>query len=113
MRRNESGHMGRDLFAFTKEWLEKNFDEIPDFLMGCPCFDLALAAQIRKYHGIKSTIDNFVTDFWPAETPHRLCLHEPHRSSWAGKFEHRLPGNLWNKKLANEYFAANKMDICL
>lgn len=113
MRRDESGHMGRDLFSFTKEWLERHWDAIPDFLMGCPCFDLVLAALIRKYHGIMSTKDNFITDIWPAESPHRLCLHEPHKSTWAGKFEHTLPGNVYNRKLANEWFQLNMANIYL
>jgi hypothetical protein len=113
MRRNESGHMGRDLFAFTKGWLNNHFQSIPDFVLGCPCFDLALAAQIRKFHGIKSTMDNFVLDIWPAETPHRYALHENHPSSWAGEKEHIYKANLHNKKLANDYFRRNGIMVTL
>jgi hypothetical protein len=113
MRRNESGHIGRDLFAFTAKWLKDNFDKIPDYIQGAPCFDLALAAQIRKFYGIFSTLENLHQDIWPAETVHRYALHEPHPSEWAGANENTYKANLWNKKLANEWFAQNNPQIRL
>jgi hypothetical protein len=113
MRRDESGHIGRDLFAFTAEWLRREFDAIPDYIQGAPCFDLALAAQIRRFHGIHSTLENLMNDIWPAETPHRYALHEPHPSSWAGVNENTYKANLWNKRLANEWFAKHRQNIKL
>lgn len=113
MRRNESGHIGRDLFAFTSAWLKKFWDEIPDYIQGAPCFDLALAAQIRRYHGIMSTLENLHIDIWPAETPHRYALHEAHPSEWAGVNEHTYKANLWNKKLANAWFLKFNANIHL
>lgn len=109
MRRNEEDHMGRDLFAFTKQWLKREFDDIPDFVQGVPYFDLALAAKIRKYHGIQTTYDNLKDDIWPAETHHRLALHEPHPPSWRGGGA----VNLRNKQLANEWFSRNRREILL
>jgi hypothetical protein len=111
MRRNEAGHIGREIFGFTADWLKKN--PIPDYILGAPCFDLALAAQIRKYHGITSTLQNLHDDIWPAETSVRYALHEPHPSGWAGENENKYKANLWNKCLANEWFAKNKIDIKL
>jgi hypothetical protein len=113
MRRNESGHIGRDLFAFTSKWLRDNFDKIPDYIQGAPCFDLALAAQIRKHYGIFSTLENLHLDIWPAESLHRYATHEAHPSEWAGAMENVYKANLWNKKLANEWFAKNNPAIRL
>jgi hypothetical protein len=113
MRRNEAGHIGREIFAFTVEWLDNQWNKIPDFIPGAPCFDLALAALIRKFHGIQSTLENLHIDIWPAETHERLALHEPHPSAWAGKNEHVYKANLWNKCLANEWFVKNNIPIKL
>lgn len=105
MRRNESGHVGRDLFGFTKKWLEDNLAAIPDFIHGAPCWDLVLAAIIRKNHGIKSDLTNLGVDIWPAETPDRYALHESHPSAWAGSNENKYPANLWNQRLARAWTA--------
>lgn len=113
MRRDESGHIGRDLFAFTAKWLKENMDDIPDYIQGAPCFDLALAAQIRKRFGIFSTLENLHLDIWPAETIHRYALHEPHESEWAGVNENTYKANLHNKKLANDWFRKHNPTIRL
>ena len=113
MRRDESGHVGRDLFAFTSKWLKDNLDSIPDFIQGAPCFDLVLAALIRKQHGIESTLGNLTQDIEPSESPHRLALHAPHPSEWAGAMEYKHPANLWNKKLAVEWCNKNMPSLQL
>lgn len=113
MRRSEIGdtsgeiHMGRELFAFTRQWLEENLDSIPSFYVGCPFFDIVLAAIIRKQHGITSTIENIKEDLYPSDSEHRYALHEPHPSSWAGENEFKFPANLHNRKMAKEWCANN------
>jgi hypothetical protein len=100
-------HVGRDLFGFRAEWLAEHIDIFPDFICGAPLFDIVIAAIIRKYHGINSTLQNMGQDIMPAETSDRFVLHEPHISSWAGPEEHTRPGNIYNRRLAREWAAAN------
>jgi hypothetical protein len=108
IRRVEPGanytHIGRDLFGFRVGWLKDRMPDIPDFYIGAPAFDLALAAMIRKYHGIVSTMDNIGLDFYPSEMDPGMVVHEPHASNWSGHHEFTLPANLWNCRLAREWF---------
>lgn len=113
MRRDEPNHIGREVFCFTAHWLRTHWTKIPDYILGAPCFDLALAAQIRKHHGIKSTMANLHEDIPPAETSDRFAHHSPHPSSWAGAKENTHPANRHNKRLANQWFKANQIDIHL
>jgi len=100
-------HMGRDVFVFRADWLRDHMPEIPDFLLGAPCFDLVLAALIRKARGIPSNKENLHHDIFPCEMPAGLVLHEPHESSWAGANEHTLPANEWNRRLARDWTQKN------
>ncbi len=117
MRRTEPGkprdHMGRELFAFTGAWLDENWDKIPDFILGCPFFDLILAAIIRKERGIDSTTNNLKIDYPVADAEERYAIHEPHLSSWSGVHEHTFPANIHNKKLAKEWCAAHMPSLKL
>jgi len=97
-------HIGREMFMFTSGWIKEHLDEIPEFFIGCPYFDLVIAALIRKYHGFKNTsLDNLGEDFYPADWEWRYALHEPHPSSWAGENEHKFPANIHNRRLAKEW----------
>lgn len=106
-------HMGRELFAFTKEWLDRHMDSIPDFLIGCPFFDLVVAAYIRKQNGLKSTLDNMKEDYPLCEATERYAIHHAHKSSWAGINEFKYPGNLHNRQLAKDWCAENMPSLCL
>lgn len=108
MRRSgEENHMGRDLFAFTVEWLKAHLPAVPDVIIGCPWFDLLLVAMIRKERGIITTKENLCVDFYPCDAAERYALHEPHESSWAGPMENKHPANLHNKKLFEQWTAIN------
>jgi hypothetical protein len=78
---------------------------IPDFYIGAPAFDLAIAALIRKYHGIVSTMENIAIDFYPSEMDPGMVVHEPHASNWSGHHEFTLPANVHNTHLARAYFS--------
>jgi len=77
-----SPHIGRDLFAFTKTWLEKNWNNLGDFILGASDWDLALASLIRLQHGIVSTRKNIEASIHPAELPRGYVLHIAHPSLW-------------------------------
>jgi hypothetical protein len=79
------------------------WDNIPDFLLGAPFWDLCLAAIIRKDRGINTTKENLNLDFFPCETTHRYALHEDHASSWAGENEYVYPANKRNRALFEDY----------
>jgi hypothetical protein len=119
MRRIEPGddpknpHMGRELFCFTKKWLDDNLDTIPDFIIGGPFFDLVMAALIRKQRGIESTVENMKEDIYPCDCEHRYAFHDPHPSSWAGAEEHTLPANLHNRTLARKWCSENMPSLKL
>lgn len=75
-------HFGRDLFAFTMEWLTAKWDEIGDFLIGASDFDLCLCAMIRKDHGLLSTKRLFKDIFYPSEIPLGYVCHCIHQAKW-------------------------------
>lgn len=108
MRRTESNgqpHMGRDLFAFRKGWWIRHRDEVPDYVIGAPYFDLGLVALIRRHCGIEtvSTKANMIEDFYPADTPPPGALHESHVSEWLRPRHQTLPSVLHNKRLFYEW----------
>jgi hypothetical protein len=111
--RRDDDHIGRELFAFRAGWLADNWDEIPDFILGCPVFDLVLAAIIRKAHGFDSTLENMARDLHPADAVVRYALHEPHSSGWAGKNEFKFAGNAHNRKLAKLWCRKNMPTLAL
>jgi len=100
-------HMGRDLFAFTKTWLEKNWNALGDFILGASDWDLALASLIRLQHGIVSTRKNIEASIHPAELPRGYVLHIAHTSLWnqpsninaaASQAHNRLIFKAWAQK---------------
>jgi hypothetical protein len=104
IRRQQSPvHIGRDAFGFTHQWLTEHLHEIPPFYLGAPCFDLVLAALIRKQRGIPSTLENMHEDFYPCEMEPGLVTHEDHPSSWAGDGEHTRPENVANVAMARDW----------
>lgn len=105
MRRDEPGHCGRELFAFTKRWLVET--KLPDFLIGTHQFDLAVAAIVRHRRGIWSNLRNIGTDFYPCDTSERFALHEPHKNEWESRTEH--PSGRHNAALFSDWLSGQKM----
>lgn len=117
MRRTEPGynnvHIGREVFGFRAGWLAERMDLIPDFYCGAPCFDLIIAAIIRKERGIVTTNENLYVDFYPSEISPGIALHEPHQSSWSGPHENTMPANVHNMQLAREWCKNNCPSLSL
>lgn len=96
------GHIGRDLFAATKQWLTDHWSEIPDFILGTSRFDLALAYIVRRYHGFTlQSIQSLDAQAWPAELPIGYVSHVRHVSHWSQNTE--SPAELHNKRLFEEF----------
>lgn len=75
-------HPGRDVFAFRAGWLRTHLHEIPDYLVGAPCWDTAMAAYIRHaagFPGINRTKNSQCID---AELPFGFCAHIMHHAAW-------------------------------
>lgn len=102
MRRVESngqGHPGRDLFAFTVDWLHEHWDQIPDYVLGAPAFDLGLVAMIRKFHGLPFSLKSCNEDLAPADMTPGFALHQSHEPEWQVSNMDSVPSVKWNKKL--------------
>lgn len=105
-------HLGRDLFAFTKEWLLKHWDDLPDFILGASDFDLCIAAMIRLEHGIKTDRRNIAENFLPAELPMGYISHQAHKGAWTDpKIENFDASQVWNRKLWREWAAKHLPDL--
>lgn len=76
-------HGGRDLFAFTKRWLQAHFDMIPDFLLGSSEFDYCLAAMIRHEKGFPVNWRTMHRRYDCCELPFGYVLHQMHQPVWA------------------------------
>lgn len=92
-------HPGRDIFAFTIPWLVQHWDEIPDFLLGAPCFDIAMAMMIRATQGVTSIIPTKNKQCWEMELPLGYIAHIMHHAPWGTEHRHS-PSNGWNNQLA-------------
>lgn len=93
-------HMGRDLFAFTKRWLLRNWNDIPDFVLGCSDWDLCMTCLIRNHFGIKSTRKNIEDNLFPAELPLGYVSHTYHSPAWNHPaYTNNAPGQLHNRHL--------------
>lgn len=114
-------HMGRDMFAFRVDWLKREWNEMPDFLLGASEFDLAVAALIRKRAGLVTTKDSLVDTIWPAEIPKGYILHEYHKALWTAKDNvNTAPSQLHNRRLFRNWseaehfgFKFHPQDNCL
>lgn len=114
MRRTESdgdGHPGRDLFAFTVDWLHAHWDEIPDYVIGAPVFDLGLVAIIRKFHELPFTLAMMDDDLHPAEMHPGFALHESHEPAWKLPNMDSIPSVIHNKKLFREWAKKHAPEI--
>lgn len=102
MRRTESdgdGHPGRDLFAFTVDWLHAHWDEFPDYVIGAPVFDLGVTAMIRKFHKLPFSLALMDKDMHPADMKSGFALHQSHDPEWQVSNIDSVPSVAHNKKL--------------
>lgn len=91
-------HVGRDGFSFSKEWLELNWDDIPDAILGASDWDIQLACLIRLQYKIETTNKNIGEIITPAEIPRGYSIHQAHQSAWSLR-QHDSPANNWNGQL--------------
>lgn len=86
--RRHDGHIGRELFAATADWLRDHLHALPKMRLSLPWFDLALACYVRASKGIRSTMENLMCDMEPCEIAGEGILHHPHHpSGWLDKQE--------------------------
>ena len=101
-------HMGRDLLAFTKAWLVKRWDELPDFILGASDFDNAISSLIRLEKGIVTTRRNLEESIFPAELHRGLVSHIAHPSVWSQPHvANSAPSQLLNRRLFKEWASQN------
>lgn len=100
----DSEHVGRDAAVFTKQWLTDN--PLPDVVIGAPKFDLLLTAMVREKRGVKTTLENLNTSFFPCEDKIYI-RHEPHQENWTDD----SPAALHNGRLLEEFLNEKGMKI--
>lgn len=107
-------HLGRDLFAATKRWFIKHWDQIPDFLLAASEFDLCLAAMVRTQKLHQTTHQNLFERVQCCEIPQGYISHESHDPEWnrvgrnnaANSYNHHL-----FKKWAEKYSPSTPVPI--
>lgn len=95
-------HCGRDLFAATKRWWLKHWDEIGDYILGAPGWDLNLAAIIRHSKSFPTSRQNIEQNIPCCELAMGYAGHEWHSSPWAQRPQH-TPSHLHNSRLFEEW----------
>lgn len=110
-RQSRGRHIGRDAFAFRREWLVQNWDEIPNFCIGASGWDLCMAALIRLTFGIKTTTANLGEQMFPAEPENGLVGHVAHKSLWNLDSTQNSPSNKWNGRLFREWSESHGLEL--
>lgn len=105
-------HMGRDLFAATVKWLRLHWAEVPDYLLGCPEFDLGLAMMVRKHRGFSTTHADLFEVIPCCELPRGYVLHWNHRKTWQD-LPSTTPGHQHNHRLLKEWAASHAPEITI
>lgn len=91
-------HMGRDLFAATKNWWLRYWEQLGDPILGASDWDLHLACVVRLYHGIVSNRKNLEQVMPPAEIPRGYVLHRHHAPKWMEPNNlHSAPSQVHNR----------------
>lgn len=105
-------HIGRDLFAFTKEWLVTHWDELGDPILGASDWDFMLACLIRLQFGIVSTRNNLEQPLPPAEIERGYVAHVFHRPEWmrSGN-EAKAPSQQHNRAIFRRWAATRLPDL--
>jgi len=105
-------HCGRDGFVFTVDWYLRHRNDIPDFIIGAPFWDLWFAAYVRLQKGYRHQGINAYYDNMPGcEVADGILIHEMHIGKWehgTDEDRNRRPANAHNQKLffkwCNEYW---------
>ena len=101
---------GRDMFAFTKGWLDANMGKIPELFAGEFEWDLILALLIRLSIGIEIGDHRDLSQMTKAELPLGYVLHERHAPAWLQPDSFgKNPANLWNRSLARQWYEDNNL----
>lgn len=75
-------HAGKDLFVSSYDWINRHWDELPDFLLGTSEFDYCLCCMIRREKGFP-TEQRFMQDHhFQCELPMGYVLHQMHDAVW-------------------------------
>lgn len=102
---------GRDLFAFRRWWLQKNWDLIPDMFLGEWEWDLILALLIRRGNGVPLKEKQELHYGHPrSELPLGYVLHEVHDRKWMSKEALKWPAKWHNQRLAKEWYKSQGME---
>ena len=80
-----------DLFGFTKEWYLSNKDNIPDFVIGSPRWDIAMLLLLNG-----KKINN-------------ICYHVRHDSEWKNDFSNEK--HSWNRSLFKIFKQKNNLEF--
>ena len=95
---------GRDLFAFTPQWLREHWEIIPDYVLGASDWDSTLATLIRMSKGIAVNAVNWVQRDERCELKTGFVFHERHSSFWSeGQNRTMLAGNIYNRALSMKF----------
>lgn len=78
-----------DVFGITKKWYEKNRNNIPDFLIGSPAWDLCLILLLK------------------AKRINNICYHVAHQSQW--KLELNHPKHVANRQYFIKFCEENNI----
>jgi len=102
---------GRDLFAFRRWWLRKNWDLIPDMYLGEWEWDLILALLIRRGNGVPVKDKQELSFGHPkTEIPLGYVLHEMHERQWMSPEALHWPAKWHNQRVAKEWYKAQGME---
>lgn len=95
-------HMGYDLAAFSVDWLNEWFADLPDIIIGAEQGDLYVAAMVFRTKGFLWRPN--VQERTPClELPPGLVAHEHHLSLWAT--QPNSPANQYNRRIFREWSA--------
>ena len=102
---------GRDLFAFRRWWLVKNWELIPDMFLGEWEWDIIMALLIRRSNGVpigdKSALNCGDSR---SELPLGYVLHEVHERKWMSQAALTMPAKWHNQRAAKEWYKAQGME---
>jgi hypothetical protein len=104
-------HPGRDLFAATKRWWDKYWDEVPDGILGAPDFDLHFASLILLMNVIRTTPNNMIETHPPAELPRGFLRHQDHTPAWTTPALKHSPASMHNRRLFSTWAKINLPEL--
>lgn len=99
--------LGRDLFAFTRRWLQEHLRQFPDYLIGTTDWDYFLAIYMRLAQRLEVSMET-IGQSWPStELPVGYVWHEAHLPWWKQKNNrYDAPAQRHNIRLTKAFFAA-------